>query len=196
MCQIKALPFQIEAQTSGATRPTRAELFYEHIEIKSRRGRGAILQSAIPCRSLVLFRFMSERASCSSTFLRPPSPPLMPSRATLSPLMSEGKPFVFVHPRSHRTAILCLVEKAGSSAWMDLLSQTRRTAPRGSDFGARIHPMTVGVDAPIPFRTFDASNEFLQRHTTSLLNNRVRAKRRAEPLSSLSPSTGLIIASC
>ena len=145
----------------------------------------------------MLFRFMSERASCSSTFLRPPSPPLMgmPSRATLSPLMSEGKPFVFVHPRSHRTTILCLVEKAGSSAWMDLLSQTRRTAPRGSDFGARIHPMTVGVDAPIPFRTFDASNEFLQRHTTSLLNNRVRAKRRPEPLSSLSPSTGLIIAS-
>jgi hypothetical protein len=87
--------------------------------------------------------------------------------------MQENEPFVFVHPRTGHTAIVCFTAKAGSTAWYNLLARPRVVAPRHDLLGAthlKQRDWPLGYSSP--YRNKTTSFLFTRASTADLLANR------------------------
>lgn len=79
--------------------------------------------------------------------------------------MADRWPFVFVHPRTNKTAILCFCHKGGSMAWTSLLAKAR------SHSNARWAHHSTFIEYPSPSGSLSESRSFVARHIVALLQN-------------------------
>lgn len=144
---------------------------------------------------------MAAGVASECTFVRSSSAPRIdysrhPAHS-LQGRMHEARPFVFIHPRSQRTSILCFTQKAGSTAWIDLLMEARKRAGTASPsalvrtqtqvgalalidprsppschrFGTRAPRGNVGIDQPTPFADAERSGAFVRTQWRALMEN-------------------------
>ena len=79
--------------------------------------------------------------------------------------MEERRPFIFTHPSSGRSAVLCFCQKVGSMAWTSLLAKPRSTS------ALRWAHRRNYIDFPSPNRSLGESSSFLAAHGADVLDD-------------------------
>jgi hypothetical protein len=79
--------------------------------------------------------------------------------------MKERAPFVFIHPKSNQTSIVCFCQKAGSMAWSSLFAKTRAVSL------TRWDRKSTFIEFPSPYLSLNHSERFLRQHARALLHD-------------------------
>ena len=87
------------------------------------------------------------------------------NHAKLALAMSDRRPFIFVHPRTNRAAVLCFCHKGGSMAWTSLLAKAR------SKDHDRWTQHKSFIDYPSPNGSLDDSLAYVADRRDALLND-------------------------